>query len=56
MDNQLEAEFEYYLENQDKLVEQYNGKFVVIKGAEIIVAYDDELVAINTTKENHEIW
>jgi len=33
MSKPLEKEFKYYLDNQDKLVEKYNGKFIVIKVA-----------------------
>lgn len=51
----LEREFNYYLKNQDDLVKRYNGKFVVIKGEEVIGAYHDELEAVTKTSEKHEI-
>jgi hypothetical protein len=42
----LEREFEFYLERQEELVSRYRGKFVVIRGCEVIGAYDDEIEAI----------
>ena len=51
----LKQEFEYYVEHQKELVEQYNGKFVVIKDKAVIGAYDDEVVAINETVKKHEL-
>ena len=50
----LQTEFEYYLAHQDDLVEKYSGKFIVIKGGEVLGAYDDELTAINKTKQVHK--
>ena len=37
----LHAWFEWYLVNQDSLVEKYNGKFLVIKDFEVVGVYDD---------------
>ena len=54
MSNPLEKEFEYYLENQAELVKQYDGKFIVIKGGEVIGSYDDELEAIEETSKEHK--
>lgn len=51
----LEREFKYYLKHQDDLVKKYNGKFVVIKGDEVLGAYDDELEAVKKTSEKHEL-
>ena len=42
----LEQEFHYYLAYKDKLVEQYNGKYIVIQGTEVLGAYDEELEAV----------
>jgi hypothetical protein len=36
----LETEFKYYLDHQDELVNQYNGKFIVIKNNRVIGAYN----------------
>ena len=36
----LEREFQYFLKNQDKLVEKYEGRFVVIVGDEVVGDYE----------------
>lgn len=41
----LEELFNWYLSNQDKLVEQYNGKYLVIKDNQVVDVYDDENTA-----------
>ena len=51
----LEKEFQYYLEHQDELVAKYNGRVVVIKGEEVVGAYDDELEAVNETRKTHPL-
>ena len=51
----LENEFKYYLANQDALVKQYQGKFVVIKDCQVIGAYDDEIKAIQETSKVHQL-
>ena len=37
----LDAEFKYYLDNQDEILKSYNGKVVVIKENKVVDAYDD---------------
>jgi len=37
----LDAEFRYYIDNQDEIVKSYNGKVVVIKDNQVKDAYDD---------------
>jgi len=51
----LEKEFKYYLEHQNELVKEYNGKYIVIKNCQVIGAYDDELQAIEETSKEHEL-
>ena len=51
----LEKEFQFYLDHQDEMVAKYDGKFVVIKGGEVLGAYDDELTAVTETQKAHEI-
>jgi len=36
----LEKELQYYIDHQDELVAQYNGKFLVIKDQQIVGVYD----------------
>jgi hypothetical protein len=55
MVEQLKKEFQYYLEHQKELVKQYKGKFIVIKGNEVIGAYDSELEAVTETSQQHEL-
>ena len=54
MTSPLNTEFEYYLANQGKIVEEFNGKYVVIKGCEVIGAYDHQIEAIQETQKNHK--
>ncbi len=51
----LEKEFKYYLEHQDELVKEYNGKFIVIKDCEVIGVFDSELEAVEKTAEKYEL-
>ena len=50
----LEREFHFYLAHQDELVQQYDGKFLVIVGTTIQGAYDDELDAVKNASQTHE--
>ena len=49
----LEKEFKYYLDHQIELVEKFNGKFLVIKGEEVIGVYDAEDTAYFETLKIH---
>lgn len=51
----LEREFEYYIQNQDRLVKKYPGKHLVIIGEEIVGVYDDFEAALSETLKDHEI-
>ena len=51
----LKDEFRYFLKNKDKLVEEYNGKFIVIKNKKVLGAYDSELEAVEKTSMTEEI-
>jgi hypothetical protein len=55
MTSPLQREFDYYVENQAKLVKKYTGQFVVIKNCKVIGAYDDRATAIAETAEKHEM-
>ena len=43
----LRKDFEWYLENQDSLVEQYNGQYLVISGQKILFASTEKELAYN---------
>ena len=51
----LEKELEYYIQHQDELVQQYDGKILVIKNQEVIGIYDTEIDAIDETSKKHEV-
>lgn len=55
MENQLEKEFDYYLDHQTELVEKYNGKVIVIKNNKVIGVYDSEIEAVEKTSKEHEL-
>lgn len=50
----LEKEFQYYLKNQERLLQKYKNKVIVIKDDQVLGAYDSDLEAINATKVNYE--
>ena len=53
--NPLQAEFGFYLDNQDSLVEKHDGKVIVIKGCEVVGVYENELDAITNSKQIHKM-
>lgn len=55
MSDALTVEFEFYLANQDEMVDKYDGKFIVIKGQKVLGEYDSELAAVTETKKVHEL-
>ena len=51
----LEKEFKFYLDHQEELVNQYNGKIIVLKDGKVLGAYDSDLEALTVTKKDHEM-
>jgi hypothetical protein len=51
----LEKEFQFYLNSQEQLVQKYNGKHVVIKGEEVLGAYETLSDAYFETTEEHAV-
>jgi hypothetical protein len=51
----LKENFDYYLANQDELVERYNGKYVVIKDCQVIGVYVNQGPAVRETQKQHEL-
>ena len=41
----FEKELEFFVANQDRLVEQHLGKVLVIRGAEVVGAFDSSIEA-----------
>ena len=52
--NALKTEFQFYIDNQEKLVKKYDGKFIIIKGEEVLGDYDDEDAAIVEALKKHK--
>ncbi|MFH1092114.1 MAG: hypothetical protein V1742_11160 [Pseudomonadota bacterium] len=50
----LKNEFQYFLDHQNELAEQYQGKVLAIKDHTVIGAYDSALEAFRKTSEDHE--
>ena len=42
MNNQAKAQFEYYIEHQDRFVGEYDGKAIILKDFEVVGLYDVE--------------
>ncbi len=51
----LKREFEYYRANKADFLKKYEGKFIVIKGHEVLGVFNEQLEAINQTRKNHEL-
>ena len=48
-------DFYWFLENYDKLYEEYGHKFLAIKNKMVLGAYDSLIEAIRTTSETEEL-
>ncbi len=53
--NPLQKEFRYYLDHQNELVDQYDGKVLVIKNCKVIGVYGTEPEAIEKTSKKEEL-
>ena len=51
----LDKEFKYFKEIQDKVVNLYGGKVIVIKGEKVIGAYESDEEALIETLKEHEM-
>ncbi len=54
MNAPLKKEYEHYLEIREELAKTNDGKFVAIKGQEVLGVFDDYLQAANTVYIAHE--
>jgi hypothetical protein len=50
----LRKQFDYYVEHQDELVAQHDGRFIVIHGEAVVGDFDSELAAYAFAKEKFE--
>ena len=55
MNHPLEREFRYYLNNQARLAEVYDEKYIVIVGHDVIGSYETEDEAVVQTLKDHEL-
>ncbi len=53
--NVLEIEFQYFKDHQETLVSQYDGKYLVIIGEQVIGAYESDMKAYEETKKTHSV-
>jgi len=51
----FEKELDYFIKNQNELVEKHEGKVLAIKGEEIVGVYDTPLDAYLKIEGNHEL-
>lgn len=51
----LEKEFQYFIDNQDNLVNRYNGKVLVIVGEEVVGVYDTEIEAYIEAQKTYKL-
>ena len=55
VDDILQKQLEYFKENQQELLEKYEGKFLVIRDGTVQGAYDTELEAYMEAKKQFEM-
>lgn len=55
MASSLKDAFDWYRAHQQELVQQYNGKFIVIKDGQVLGSYDDQYTAVVETEKQHPI-
>ena len=53
-DTALRNEFQYYLDHQAELAEQYDGRYVVIKDGAVLGDYRTVAEAVRGTAREHE--
>jgi len=53
--DQQDLDFNYFLENMNKLYRKYGNKFVVVKNQNVLGAYNDFNKALETTLKTEEM-
>lgn len=53
--NKLDKEYKFYKDNQKTFLDKYKGKVIVIKGEEVIGAYNDEASAYKDAISKFEL-
>lgn len=55
MNENLKKDFEFFKQQQDALVAEHEGKYVVISGEVVVGVYDSELEAYHDTQKKHAL-
>lgn len=50
----IEKDFRYYLAHQNDLVQQYNGKYIVLSHDKVVGVYDDYADAVYSSLEKYK--
>ncbi len=51
----LDKEFKFYKDNQEQLVSEYDGKYIVVVGTEVVGVYNTQLEAYFGAKDKYEL-
>jgi hypothetical protein len=51
----FQQEFNYFKDNQKRLVEKYRGKILVLIGAEIVGVYNSNIEALNEATKRYKL-
>jgi hypothetical protein len=54
MTDDLKTDYEYFVKNKDKFLNEYPNKFIVIKNKQVIGVYEDQVEAFTETTKEHE--
>jgi hypothetical protein len=50
----IKKDFQYYLDHQNELVKQYNGKYLIIKDQTVVDSYDTETDALFKSQKKYQ--
>jgi hypothetical protein len=50
----FEKEFQYFLDHQDELVRDYDGKILVLRGEQVVGVYESKLDAYSASIKKYE--
>lgn len=50
----FERELQFFIANQERLVKEYKGKILVLRGEEVVGVYDDSLTAYLDAADKYE--
>ena len=55
MNENLAKELAFFEQNQDRLVAEHSGKYVVISGEDVVGVYDSEIEAYTEAQKTHAL-